>query len=317
MTSLDTQTTQGQAENIQPGKEQAQAPLAPGQNPSMGTVPGLPPTALQMQMASLNDSYAQAQQGGGMQAFGAGYQTGGPLMVEGAGGTGDLGQGQFARTSLQDMAERLAKGYGLQFGRGSLVDTEGNFLQTPDQLAGAGGEMDTIAAQMNRIAQAINDRQVEMQQNKATAALQAGAGQIQQRGRGSLAAMQSNFYQSMAANYTNPNLLPEQADFSYWIQKAGFNEADQNREKEDQASGGGGGGGGGSNSNYGGAEVVSGRSPGSVQPYRDQQYLPPESTDIGPQGKGDVVTSGPHAGMRPVYTYDPIAQTTTMRWEKA
>lgn len=321
MSSLDMQTTQGQAESVQPGTQQAQAPVRPGQNPSMGTVPGLPPTALSMQMQSLNDQYAQAQQqaqgGGGMTALGAEMQTGGPLMIDREGGRG-LGEGQFARTSLSDMAERLARSYGLNFSRGSLVDPEGNFMMTPDQLATlqgpGGGDMGMIAADMNRIAQAINDRQVEMQQNKATAALQTGMGQIQQRGRGSLAAMQSNFYQQMAANYTDPNLLPEQADFSFWIQKAGFDEAAANREKEDAATGGGGGTG---TKPYGGAPVKTRREIGDMNPYKDPQLRMPEGTVTGPEGKGDVVTSGPHAGQRPVYTYDPISKTTTVSWEDA
>ena len=302
MTSLDTQTTQGQAESTQPGTEQAQAPLQPGQSPSTGTVPGLPPTALSMQMQSMNDQYQQQQQ-----AMGAEIQTGGPLMIDQA-GRGDAGE--FGRTSLQDMAERLARSYGLQFSRGSLVDPEGNFQMTPDQMAAqGGGDQGLIAADMNRISQAINDRQVEQQQNKATAALQAGMGQVQQRGRGSLAAMQSNFYQQMAANYTNPNLLPEQQDFSFWIQKAGFDEAAATRAEQDQETGGGAGGGG----KHGGTSLKTQRSAGQANPYSD--FIPPESTDTGPQGKGDVVTTGPHAGQRPVYTYDPIGQTTTVTWE--
>jgi hypothetical protein len=292
MSSLDLQTTQGQAEQTQPGTAQAQAPLAPGQNPSMGTVPGLPPTALSMQMQSMNDQYQQAQQqqqqqqqgGGGLQSFGVG------MGAMGA-GTGGLGAGEFGRSSLSDMAERMAQSYGLNFGRGSLVDPEGNFAMTPDQMAAANPEMgvDDIAANMNRIAQAINDRRIDAQQNKATAALQTGMGQLQKRGRGSLAALQSNFFQSMAQNYTNPNLLPEQQDFSYWIQKG------QMEEEEVELGGGAGGG-----------------APTKSQPTAGD---PTGSTDIGPQGKGDVVTSGPHAGQRPVYTYDPINQTTTITWE--
>jgi hypothetical protein len=182
---------------------------------------------------------------------------------------------------------------------------------------------------MNRVAQALNDRQIEMQQDKATAALQSGLGQVQQGGRGSLAALQSGFYQAMAANYTDPNLLPEQADFSFWIQKAGFEEAEANREKEDAATGGGGGsatGGGGSGSGgsatggggsgSGGAQTKTQRSLGNTNPYSPFPN-PAESTDSGPQGKGDVVQSGPNAGKRPVYTYDPIAKTTTVSWEQA
>lgn len=308
MSSLDMQTQQGMAEQEQPGTAQAQAPLQTGQSPSMGTVPGLPPTALSMQAKSLNDQYQQAQQQQQMQQMGGGGQ-----MLGSMGAGGGLGNGEFGRTSLTDMAERLARSYGLDFGRGSLVDQQGQFMQTPDQMAGAGGNLADTAASMDLIAKAIADRRVEGQQNKATAALQAGQGQIQSRGRGSLAGMQSNFYAQMAANYTNPNLLPEQQDFSYWLQKGQM-------ENEEAALGDGstGGGGSGSNSNnYGGAGVVTNRSPGSAQPYRDQQYLPPRSTDSGPQGKGDVVTTGPNAGKRPVYTYDPINQTTTVSWEKA
>lgn len=306
MSSLDTNTSQGQAENVQPGTQQAQAPLQPGQNPSMGNVPGLPPTALSMQMQSMNDQYQQAQQQAQMQTMGATLQTGGPLTMTNEQTGSQFGAGEFGRTSLQDMAERMARSYGLNFSRGSLVDSEGNFQMTPDQLASDGGEMDTIAAQMNRIAQAINDRQVEQQQNKATAALQAGLGQVQQRGRGSLAGMQSNFYQSMAQNYTDPNLLPEQQDFSFWIQKAGFEEAEEQRLKEESALGGSGNAGKPGYSSDG-TPIVSNPTYGNSQ----------GSSTTGPQGKGDVVTTGPNAGMRPVYTYDPINKTTTVSWEKA
>jgi hypothetical protein len=277
MSSLDVQTM---AE--QPGQQNAQDPVAPGQSPSQTNVPGLPPTALSMQMQSLNDQYAQAQ--GGRQALGAQIGGGSPATLG-----GDRGQAVFG---LQDMAERLARGYGLDFGRGSLIDAEGNFMMTPDQLAASSGGMglDDVAANMNRISQAINDRRIDEQQNKATAALQTGLGQVQKRGRGSLAAMQSNFYQAMARNYTDPNLLPEQQDFSYWIQKGQL-------EEEESALAGNGGG-----------------APIKSQPTAGDPY---SSTDFGPQGKGDVVTSGPHAGQRPVYTYDPINQTTTITWEDA
>jgi hypothetical protein len=290
MTSLDS--IQGIAE--QPGQQQQQMPLQPGQSPSQTNVPGLPPTALSMQSASLNEQYQQQQQqaqAGGMQAMGAGLQTGGGLMLEGhkPAPTGeDRGYGV---SSLQDMAEKLARGYGLEFGRGSLVDAEGNFMQTPEQLAASqagGGDMAGVAANMNYIAQAINDRQVQMQQDKATAALQAGMGQVQSRGRGSLAAMQSGFYQAMAANYTDPNLLPEQADFSFWIQKAGFDEAAS--KLGDEAAG---------------TKMQTKPTTGDEQ----------KSTTTSPTGKGDPVTTGPHAGQRPVYTYDPVSKTTTVSWE--
>lgn len=308
MTSLDTQTTQGQAEQTQPGTAQAQAPLQPGQNPSMGTVPGLPPTALSMQMQSMNQQYQQAQQqqqqggaggGGGMQAMGAELTTGGPLMF--TDGRQGMGAGQYGRSSLNDMASRMAASYGLDFGRGSLLDADGNFLMTPDQLAAANPGMDLgdIAANMNRISQAINDRRIDQQQNKATAALQTGMGQLQQRGRGSLAALQSGFFQSMAQNYTDPNLLPEQQDFSYWIQKG------QMEDEEDELNGDGDGDGKGGGTHDSGAPIVTG----------DDIYNPGKGSVTGPQGKGDRVESGPHKGQCPVYTYDPIAQSTTISWE--
>ena len=315
MTSLDsTQLGAEKAGTTTPGSQPPQAQVQPGQSPSQTNVPGLPPTALSMQMQSMNDQYAQAQ---GMQSMGAmmdgspGYQTGGPLMIDSMQPQGqhaapeNADPSQYGVSSLQDMAEQLARGYGLNFSRGSLVDAEGNFQQTPDQLAsmqGPGGQdLSDTAANMNLVSQAINDRMVEQQQNKATAALQAGLGQVQERGRGSIAAMQSGFYQQMAANYTNPNLLPEQQDFSFWIQKEQMEEAIADRADElaDQGDTGGGAG--------GGAPIVS-------QPTASN---PTGSVDTGPQGKGDVVTTGPHAGQRPVYTYDPINQTTTISWEDA
>lgn len=305
MTSLDTQTTQGQAEQTQPGTAQAQAPLAPGQNPSMGTVPGLPPTALSMQMQSMNQQYQQAQQqqGGGMQAMGA--QMGSESFIDPNGFGSSLagqGAGQYGRSSINDMAERMARSYGLDFGRGSLIDADGNFLMTPDQLAAGNQGMDLgdIAANMDLISKAIADRRVDQQQNKATAALQQGMGQLQSRGRGSLAALQSGFFQSMAQNYTNPNLLPEQQDFSYWLQKGQL----ENEENELNGGGDGDGDGTGGGTHPSGAPIVT-----TPDPYNK------DSSVIGPQGKGDRVDSGPHAGQCPVYTYDPIAQTTTISWE--
>lgn len=301
MTSLDTQTTQGQAEQQQPGDAQASSPLMPGQSPSQGAVPGLPPTGLAMQMQSLNDGYANAQQ----EALGAQMDTGGPLFMEGA-NQNNLPNTDYGRSSLKDLAERLAMGYGLRFGRGSLVDTQGQFMQTPDQLAGLQGgagaqdfSVADIAATMGQVSQQVTQRRYEMQQDKATAALQAATGLMGQRGRGSLAELQANFYQQMAANYTNPNLLPEQQDFSYWIA----------RDKLDEAEAIAGVGGGDKNASGG---TTQNREMKTQQTAGDRN-----STDTSPTGAGDVVTSGPHAGQRPVYTYDPINQTTTVSWENA
>lgn len=287
----------------QPGQEAEQAPVPAGTNPAMTNVPGLPPTALSMQMQSMNEQYEQSQ----LQVMGAQLSSPDYLQSPIAGSSGPVpldtktpDPQQFGQSSLRDMAEKMALQYGLNFSRGSLVDEQGNFQQTPDQLAGAGGDLSDTAANMNRIAQAVNDQRVQMQQDKATAALQAGAGLLQKRGRGSLAALQSGFYQSMAANYTNPNLLPEQQDFSYWIQKDQMEEAELDRDEE--AAGGGTG-----STSFGGAPIVS-------QPTADN---PDRSTDFGPQGTGDIVTSGPHAGQVPVYSYDPISKTTTITWKEA
>lgn len=275
----------------------------------MTNVPGLPPTALQMQMTSLNEQYEQSQALGAQLQTGGQPQTGGPLTLQQPPATGAQPapgapqSGQYAQSSLQDMAEKMASQYGLNFSRGSLVDSSGNFVTTPDQLAGLqqGGDVGDTAAQMNYIAQAINDQRVKMQQDKATAALQAGAGLLQKRGRGSLAALQSNFYQAMAQNYTDPNLLPEQQDFSFWIQKEQMDIASLLRQKENADLGLNGGGGG---SSGGGFDMAS--QPTAGDPYG--------STDFTKQGTGDVVTSGPHAGQVPTYTYDPINQSTTISW---
>lgn len=311
MAEPNQQPQQPTEQASQPGSTPPQQPVAPGQNPASTNVPGLPPTALSMQLSSLNDEYAAAQ--GEAQTLGAQIATGGPSFIVPEGGAqggaaptaGD--PASFGQSSLRDLAEKLAKGYGLNFGRGTLVDPQGNFLQTPDQLAalqgGAGtpgaGLADT-AASMNYVAQAINDRKIEQQQGKAIAALQTGLGQVQKRGRGSLAALQSGFYQSMAQVYTDPNLLPEQQDFSYWIQKEQMEEAAAIRDADLAGLGGGGAGGTGSS---------------NIQ--TQVNAFDPNATDTGPRGTGDVVTSGPHAGQRPVYTYDPIGMTTTVSWESA
>ena len=279
----------------QAGTAPTAAPQQPGQSPSVGTVPGLPPTAISQQVQSVNDQYA-AQQQQAMQREAQMSVLSQPDYLQGYGPTaqqaevgGQPPRSDYARSSLQDMAEQLAKGYGLEFGRGSLIDDQGNFTSTPDQLAATSGQnLGDVAAGMNRVSQAVNQRRIEEQQGKATAALQAGAGPVQQRGQGSLAALQSGFYQAMAANYTNPNLLPEQQDFSYWIQK---------RQMLELAA----------------DDAMFGKAGGSGAPITTKET--PSGSAIGPTGKGSVVTSGPHAGQRPIYTYDPVAQTTRITWE--
>jgi hypothetical protein len=266
-----------------------------------------------MQMQSLNDGYANAQR----EALGSNLESGGPVFREGP-QQNNLPNTDYGRSSLKDLAERLAMGYGLRFGRGSLVDAQGQFMQTPNQLAGLQGgggadpmSLSDVAASMNLVSQQVNDRRIEMQQNKADAAIKAATGLIGQRGRGSLAELQANFYQQMAANYTNPNLLPEQQDFSFWIQKEQLDQAIAERSQEKEADAGGGGDGGGG-SGGGGGDFTATPTPdnGPYHPYRN-----PTSTTYPRSGGGDVATSGPHAGQRPVYTYDPITKTTSVTWE--
>jgi len=142
------------------------------------------------------------------------------------------------------MAQRLAKSYGLAVGRGDLVDASGNFLQTPDQMAmaagaqggygGLGREMGDTAAKMNLISQALANEQNKAQQQKGIAAIQTGLGQVQKRGRGSLASLQTGLYQDLADLYSNQEY--EAADFSYFIQQAQFNMAETMAHKTRKAA---------------------------------------------------------------------------------
>lgn len=173
----------------------------------------LPPTGLEQQLASINKMRMGAQSMGALpqQAMSSALpQQQQPAKTRGS-------------TSLNDLASSLAKSYGLQLGRGDLVDEQGNFLMTPDQLAAASGgseSMGSAAAKMNYIADAIQRRQQEQQAKKSEAALQTGLGLVQSRGRGSLAAMQSGFYEGLANLYQGQQY--EAADFSYFIQKEQF-----------------------------------------------------------------------------------------------
>jgi hypothetical protein len=121
------------------------------------------------------------------------------------------------------MAQRLATNYGLPVGRQGLVDPQGNFTKTPDQLAAeSGGAVSVVdaAAKMNYISAAITREQQRRSQGKARATLEAGMKQVQSRGRGSLAVMQSGMYQNLASLYASEQY--EAADFSYFIQQDRF-----------------------------------------------------------------------------------------------
>lgn len=185
----------------------APPPTPPVQTPAQG----LPPTGIDQQLSTINAITPPAQQPGQQ-----------PTQTPTGGST-----------SIQQLARSLAQNYGLAVGRGNIVDEQGNFLMTPDQMAVAGGakggygglgeEMSTTAAKMNYISQAIANAQNRQQQEKGIAAIQTGLGQVQSRGRGSLASMQSGMYQDLADLYSNQEY--EAADFSYFIQQGMMNEA--------------------------------------------------------------------------------------------
>lgn len=209
---------------------------APPAAPKPKATPGLPPTGLQQQLSSMQEQYQRYSQaripglgsiGVDVNAGGAGNQqslrsgaTGaqaGQAMQAGLQGQPGMPQGQ---TSLQALAQRLASSYGLAVGRDNLVDAQGNFMMTPDQIAKASGGADTMgtaAAKMNYIASAIQKQQTQQNMNKSEAALQAGLGVVSKRGRGSAVEQQQQFYQGLANLYQNQDY--EAADFSYFIQK--------------------------------------------------------------------------------------------------
>lgn len=202
-----------------PQPQPQQAPAQPGQQQQQG----LPPTGLQQQLASLNQFYGGVQNAQSQGQFGGGIG----FNVRKAqfdqsqmGGGGEIEDQQIGSTSLDQMARNLAQRYGMPIGRGRLVDDQGNFLMTPQQIADASGGAVTLgeaAAQMNYISQAITNQRNEEQQRKGIAALQTGLGQVQSRGRGSLATMMSGYYEGIADLYANQEY--EAADFSFYIQK--------------------------------------------------------------------------------------------------
>ena len=187
---------------------QGQQPAAPG--------PSLPPTGLQQQLGGVNRQVLSAH--GTATNAGQGASQGQPQQPQSP---------QYGGTNLNQMAQRLAQSYGLDVGRGDLVDQQGNFLMTPDQLApqqGSGSAaMGGVAAKMNMISSALANEQTRQGQQKGIAAIQTGLGQVQSRGRGSLASMQSGMYQDLADLYSNQEY--EAADFSYFIQQSMFNQA--------------------------------------------------------------------------------------------
>ena len=190
--------------DIPPPDQQQQPAPAPQQ--------GLPPTGLQQQLSGLNQTYQAASQAPG------GYDPQVAQFQQGQQGIPSPHMG--ASTSLDRLAQDMAKTYGLSLPRGNLVDKYGNLTITPDQLAQASGgreTMGTAAAKLGYISDAIAKYQNEQQQEKARAAVATGIGQVQQRGRGSLASLQMGAYRDLADLYANQEY--ERADFSYFIQK--------------------------------------------------------------------------------------------------
>ncbi len=203
-------------------QQQEQNPFqAAGQAIQQQTQGSLPPTGIQQQTNALNDLYSQTQQAPGgfdprLQQFQAAQAQ--------PGGSGLNQQGGGAGTSLDQTARNLAQRYGLPIGRGRLVDDQGNFLYTPQQMADASGGAVTqgeAAAQMNYIGQALQRQQTQQANEQSLAALQTGMGQVQQRGRGSLAGMMSGYYQDIAGLYQHAVDRGdyEAADFSFYIQQ--------------------------------------------------------------------------------------------------
>jgi len=171
---------------------------------------------MQQQLQSLNSLYDQVKniQGGlgfdvRQQQF---QQAGNAELTPQTGGMGS--------TSLDALARNLAQNYGMPIGRGRIVDENGNLLMTPQQIADASGGQVTLgeaATQLQMISQAIANKRNEQQQQKGIAALQTGLGQVQSRGRGSLAALQMGLYEGLADMYSNQEY--EAADYSYFVQK--------------------------------------------------------------------------------------------------
>lgn len=127
-------------------------------------------------------------------------------------------------SSLDQMARDLADRYGLPLPRGQMVDENGTLLVTPDQVAAQSGGALTpgeAAIKMQFIENAITQQQNRRQQELGRGAISAGMQMVADRGRGSLAMMQSGFYQDLADLYSNQ--IEEAEDFSGVIQMEAMN----------------------------------------------------------------------------------------------
>ncbi len=193
------QTSTGQTQNTQGMPPAGSIPPGQVQMPTAGTRT-LPATGLQQQAAAIagnNQGLQQANQQQGM-----------------------LPRANLTRpgqTNLNDLAENLARNYGIQLGATPLVDEQGNFNRMP-----VGGQ-EAVGFQF--ISQALADEKNRRQNQKAEAALQTGLGQVQKRGRGSLASMQSGMFEALADQYASQQT--KAADFSYFVQKEQLEKAEQ------------------------------------------------------------------------------------------
>lgn len=115
-------------------------------------------------------------------------------------------------TGAQQLGRQLAERYGIA-GRAPLVDAAGNFNRMPNSA--------DEAAKFQYIGQALANLRAEQNQAQAVAAQQASIGLVQSNARGSLAAMQSGQYQSLAQTYLadTERVASMQPDFSYFIEK--------------------------------------------------------------------------------------------------
>lgn len=205
--------------------------------PQMDSAPAaggstLPQTGIQQQVNTINQQQA-SQMGsfgqGALQQIGAQGQAAQSQISSSM-----LGQQQsFGSTNLNALAKSLFQSYGLGVGRGSMVDAQGNLTASPDEIAKAQGlRTSDVAQKMSYVAQSLSDYQNKQAQQQGIGALQAGLGQVRSRGRGSLAAMQSGYYQQLAQAYTDPNMLSQAQDFSYYVQRDFIDREHALREKE-------------------------------------------------------------------------------------
>jgi hypothetical protein len=206
--------------------QQPQQPPQPGLDGQVSAAqaaasqPQYPGTGLDQQLRMLQEQYDYVRQAGrigfdyeGQQAF-ATNQAGmaASQMLE--------QDGERRGSNLNQLATQLADRYGLPMPRGGLVDEQGNLLFTPDQIASMSGGAVTqgeAAAKMQYIENALTQEQNREQQELGRGAISAGMQLVADRGRGSLAMMQSGFYQDLADLYSNQ--MEEAEDYSYFIEQ--------------------------------------------------------------------------------------------------